>query len=255
MLEKNIHQQIKTSTKEDLQNSSFTKKTLDKKDYFFTDYLKTPKAIKISPLKDLTPLKYTVGLTSGGSPLRSIKKNNELFLQYKDINDYKNKTEYIPTSLTPNKTTLKHKYDDWGKIVRAESVKYHKEVEMLNKKHKINKLQYSSELIRQATEYKNKNFMNKKEREEEEKRNYEQCFKQNQDIINDEKKKKELIALKQKQELDNFIYQKTNTKKQFLETKKHDKEYLEHNSFEYLQEELKKRKIRDRIKKKIAKDN
>jgi hypothetical protein len=75
--------------------------------------------------------------------------------------------EKAPKTLTPNKNNFKKKNDEWGKILKAESIKFEREMEISAVKQKIMKQVYSTELDKQLEQINQRKDFLKKQKEDE----------------------------------------------------------------------------------------
>lgn len=240
-LETQIFQKTFNRTNENKKSLSPLRNT-GKGEFFFNESLK-----KVSPLRSLERK------NESKTPKKKQEiKIRESFISVKELGEFKNS---FMGSLTPNKYFLKKKYDEWGKIIRADSVKYHKELESLKLKEKLNKLEYSNELMRQASDCKNLRAIEKKMREEEEKITYQRRQQEQSELENNVKRQKEMMKIKEKQELDEAFMRRINNQVQNLTMKMTEKDQNNQSSFEYYQEEVGKQMKRFKQKKQIANDN
>lgn len=248
LLEKSIHAKISNGLKpKDLSMSPISKGPKLESLY---ELNKTPKPIKVSLIKD------PEGLNNSGE-----------YLNYKHIHDIQrenlNNSGFFTTQNRNNQSVrlegktnfrLKHKYDEWGKIVRHESVKYHKELLYLKQKNKLSKLDYYKQLHNQVTQSKMKLLSLKKEQETDKVFNM-KITAEHEETFNEAKKNKEMKLKQQKKELGEFFDKKALERQRYYDNKKALKEEIQHDYTAYLTEEYKKKHSKDRLRKKIASEN
>lgn len=93
------------------------------------------------------------------------RKDSQLFPSAAVPEYLYSKTSSNYSSLSPGRRTIKHVNDHWGKIARAESIKYQQEVQLSMRSGKEQQLEYWMELERQVQENKKKKEKMKNEKE------------------------------------------------------------------------------------------
>ncbi|OMJ70567.1 hypothetical protein SteCoe_31422 [Stentor coeruleus] len=193
-------------------------------------------------------------LISHNSRLNHKKRDNIIFPTDHVPEDVYSKTTFKKKNPMPTLKNNRVNYDQWGKILKAESVKYQKEIEIYMKKHKEAKLDYSLQLSKQIEENNKKRLELKAERDSEVEflgkivNNYE---------LEKEQKKffKQQLMLKQKEEYEKVMLEKANKMNQKLQTMRSDKELLNKTYVENQKEEQKKQEIKEKQIKDIEQEN
>lgn len=196
---------------------------------------------------DLSPISHN-------SRLNHKKIDNIIFPTDKVPEDAYNKTVFKKKTPMPTLKNNRVYYDQWGKILKAESVKYQKEIEIYMKKHKEAKLDYSLQLSKQVEENNKKRLEQKIERDSEVEvlgrivNNYE---------IEKEQKKlfKQQLILKQKEEYEKVMAEKANKMSQRFQTMRSDKELLNKSYVENQKEEQKKQEIKEKQLRDLEQEN
>ncbi|OMJ83649.1 hypothetical protein SteCoe_15376 [Stentor coeruleus] len=248
VLEKSIHSKLTNVFKpKDLSMSPISK---GPKLESLNELSKTPKHIKISPIKEPEKLNSSGDHLTYKHTLDIQRENmsNSGFFTTQNRNNHSVRLE------GKSNFRLKHKYDEWGKIVRHESVKYHKELLYLKEKNKLSKLDYYKQLHNQVTQSKMKLLTLKKEQETDKVFNM-KITAEHEESFNEVKKNKEIRLKQQQKDLGEFLDKKAIERQRYYENKKALKEEIQHDYTTYLTEEYKKRHNKDRVRKKIASEN
>ena len=223
----------------------------DKKDYFLPEAKSNYRSTKVSPIKELDEKRPEYDLANQETPqkLMNVREN---IRTCRNLDTYKNNTDVNSNSLTPSKIRLKKKYDEWGMIIRADSEKFHKEMEYLRRKEKLHKLEYSNELLKQAHEVKYQKVLERKGDFEEDLNMCKRVHQEHQNLQSTMKLQKDTMKQLEKQELDKIYGKKLTTHMEFRNTRKTEKDQSDQISFEYLQEEISKSMNKFKQRRKVA---
>ena len=194
----------------------------------------------------------TQGITV--SNMKYNRKDNIIFPTEYLPDSYQSKASSPIKNITPSRRNPKANYDEWGKIFKAESIKYERDVELSKRRYKEMKIDYSEQLSRQIDENNKKREVLRQERESE----TEKVIKNLNDFESFQKQqrnKKYQSMARQKQEYENLIQTKILKYSENDEMVKLDKSSLDKNFLENLIEEKKKFEEKARIKKAMLADN
>ena len=197
---------------------------------------------------------FTENQSTPVSNLKYSRRDNIIFPTEYLPESYQSKTSSPLKNFTPSRRNPKANYDEWGKIFKAESIKYERDIELSKRRYKEMKVDYSGQLARQIDENNRKREALRQEKESE-------TEKVNKSVSDFERFQEQQINNKyqrinrQKEEYVKLMQTKILKSSENEEMVRSDKSCLEKIYLENLIEEKKKREEKGRIKKALLADN
>ena len=154
-----------------------------------------------------------------------------------------------------SKVKLKHVNDEWGKLIKNDSIKFNKEQDMMRTQAKLQQRNYFNDLFKQSCLNKHKSNVRKREQEMMEKEFVEKLCSDIENKTKESQQQKLMQTTQQKTELGNFLEEKKVKKSKISHMKQIEKQQLNQDLSKYFHQETQSRFKKFSQMKEIAGDN
>jgi hypothetical protein len=208
------------------------------KDEPILKHSKTPKVYRMTPLDKSKKLVNVRDLSIPGNTFETSPRG-----------DLSLRSDFL------NKVKLKHQNDEWGKIIKNDSVKFRQEQEFLRTQARLQQMNYFNDLFKQICLKKQKNVVSKREQEMIEKEFVEKISNDVESKYKESQQMKMMKTYQEKYDMGNYLKTKTSQKLKNKEIKNIDKQNINNEILRFYSEEFESRVEKFKKLKEVASDN